>query len=83
MTVTVTPRPPVATASHAYTLPTVRELPPVARPGTFDQIVGREIGHRGRVASTPPPPASEIASQSSPRQTPAGFPSRRAFDVNR
>jgi hypothetical protein len=36
MTVTVTPRPPVATAAHTFTLPTVRELPPVARPGTFD-----------------------------------------------
>jgi hypothetical protein len=35
MTVTVTPRPPVVTA-HTFTLPTVRELPPVARPGTFD-----------------------------------------------
>jgi hypothetical protein len=38
VTVTVTPRPPVATASHAYTLPTVRELPPVSRPGTFASI---------------------------------------------
>ncbi len=38
MTVTVTPRPPIATASHAYTLPTVRELPPVSRPGTFASI---------------------------------------------
>jgi hypothetical protein len=36
MTVTITPRPPVATAGHAFTLPVVRELPPVARPGTFD-----------------------------------------------
>ena len=35
MTVTVTPRPPVVTA-HTFTLPTVRELPPVARPGPFD-----------------------------------------------
>ena len=35
MTVTVTPRNPAATARHAFTLPTVRELPPVARPGTF------------------------------------------------
>jgi hypothetical protein len=35
MTVTVTPRPPVVTA-HTFTLPTVRELPPVSRPGTFD-----------------------------------------------
>ena len=32
----VTPRPPVATAQHAYTIPVVRELPPVARPGTYD-----------------------------------------------
>jgi hypothetical protein len=31
----VTPRMPVATA-HAYSLPTVREIPPVQRPGTFD-----------------------------------------------
>jgi hypothetical protein len=30
---TVTPRPP---AQHVYALPTVRELPPVTRPGTFD-----------------------------------------------
>ena len=29
-----TPRPPVA--PHAYSLPVVRELPPVTRPGTFD-----------------------------------------------
>jgi hypothetical protein len=35
MTVTITPRPPVA-AGHAFTLPVVRELPPVAHPGTFD-----------------------------------------------
>jgi hypothetical protein len=35
MTVVVTPRPP-ATATHTYSLPVVRELPPVARPGTFD-----------------------------------------------
>jgi hypothetical protein len=35
MTVTVTPRPPVAT-QHSFTLPVVRELPPVFRPGTFD-----------------------------------------------
>jgi hypothetical protein len=34
MTVTVTPRPPVATA-HAFSLPVVREIPPVQRPGTF------------------------------------------------
>ncbi len=36
MTVTVIPRPPVRTAAHSFTLPTVRELPPVARPGLFD-----------------------------------------------
>jgi hypothetical protein len=36
VTVTVTPRPPVAATRHVFTLPTVRELPPVARPGTFD-----------------------------------------------
>ena len=36
MTVVVTPRPPVTASSHTFTLPTVRELPPVARPGTFD-----------------------------------------------
>jgi hypothetical protein len=36
MTVAITPRPPVAGTSHAFTLPTVRELPPVMRPGTFD-----------------------------------------------
>ena len=35
MTVTITPRVPVATV-HVYTLPTVREIPPVPRPGTFD-----------------------------------------------
>jgi hypothetical protein len=35
VTVTVTPRPPVASTRHFFTLPTVRELPPVARPGTF------------------------------------------------
>jgi hypothetical protein len=34
MTVPVTPRPPVATVPHVYTTPVVRELPPVARPGT-------------------------------------------------
>ena len=34
VTVTVTPRNPAATA-RAFSLPTVRELPPVARPGTF------------------------------------------------
>jgi hypothetical protein len=35
MTITVTPRPPIATTTHAYTIPVVRELPPVSRPGTF------------------------------------------------
>jgi hypothetical protein len=35
VTVTVTPRRPAA-AAHAYTLPTVREIPPVLAPGTFD-----------------------------------------------
>ena len=35
MSVTLTPRPPVA-ATHEFTLPTVREIPPVLRPGTFD-----------------------------------------------
>ena len=35
MTVTVTPRQPAAAVRHAFTLPVVRELPPVARPGTF------------------------------------------------
>jgi hypothetical protein len=35
VTVTITPRVPVATA-HAFSLPTVREIPPVQRPGTFD-----------------------------------------------
>jgi hypothetical protein len=34
MTATVTPRPPIAAASHVYTTPVVRELPPVTRPGT-------------------------------------------------
>jgi hypothetical protein len=34
MTVTITPRPP-AVATHRFSTPTVRELPPVARPGTF------------------------------------------------
>jgi hypothetical protein len=29
----VTPRPPVI--AHTFTLPIVRELPPVTRPGTF------------------------------------------------
>jgi hypothetical protein len=37
VTVTTTPRMPVATA-HVYTLATVREIPPVPRPGTFDSI---------------------------------------------
>jgi hypothetical protein len=37
VTVTVTPRLPVATA-HAYSLPVVRETPPVQRPGTFSSI---------------------------------------------
>ena len=36
MTVTVTPRRPAAAQQHAFALPTVRELPPVTRPGTFD-----------------------------------------------
>jgi hypothetical protein len=35
MTVTVTPRPPVNAAAHAFSLPVVREIPPVQRPGTF------------------------------------------------
>jgi hypothetical protein len=35
MSQTTTPRPP-ASARHGFTLPTVRELPPVARPGMFD-----------------------------------------------
>ena len=35
MSPTVTPRPPVS-AQHAFTIPVVRELPPVYRPGTFD-----------------------------------------------
>ena len=34
MTLTVTPRPPV-NAAHAFSLPTVREIPPAPRPGTF------------------------------------------------
>lgn len=33
MSPTVTPRPPAN--SRVFTLPTVRELPPVVRPGTF------------------------------------------------
>jgi hypothetical protein len=32
----VTPRPSAAAATHTFTLPIVRELPPVGRPGTFD-----------------------------------------------
>jgi hypothetical protein len=35
MTITVTPRPPITAAQHQYMLPTVRELPPVQRPGTY------------------------------------------------
>jgi hypothetical protein len=35
VTVTITARMPVASA-RAYTLPTVREIPPALRPGTFD-----------------------------------------------
>jgi hypothetical protein len=36
MTFVVTPRPPAsAVASHVFSTPTVRELPPVSRPGTF------------------------------------------------
>jgi len=35
MTVTITPRPPAAGTTHMFSAPTVRELPPVARPGTF------------------------------------------------
>ena len=35
MTVTVTPRRPASTA-HAFSSPTVREIPPVQRPGTHD-----------------------------------------------
>ena len=38
MTVTITPRRPADNAPHFFTLPTVRELPPVSRPGTFDSI---------------------------------------------
>jgi hypothetical protein len=33
MTLTTTPRNPAAAAPHAYALPTVRERPPVSRPG--------------------------------------------------
>jgi hypothetical protein len=35
VTVTITPRVPIATV-HVYGIPTVREIPPVQRPGTFD-----------------------------------------------
>jgi hypothetical protein len=35
MTIVVTPRQPSA-ASHAFSTPVVRELPPVQRPGMFD-----------------------------------------------
>ncbi len=35
MSVTLTPRPP-APVIHAFSLPTVREIPPVLPPGTFD-----------------------------------------------
>jgi hypothetical protein len=35
MTVVVTPRQPSAAASHQYSTPVVRELPPVRRPGTY------------------------------------------------
>ena len=38
MSVTVTPRRPAASKPHSFTLPTVRELPPVVRPGTFASI---------------------------------------------
>jgi hypothetical protein len=34
VTATVTPRRPAA--ARGYSLPTVREIPPVVRPGTFD-----------------------------------------------
>jgi len=36
MTIVVTPRPPLAAATHVFSTPVVRELPPVPRPGTFD-----------------------------------------------
>jgi len=36
MSPTVTPRRPTSAASHAFTTPVVRELPPVRRPGMFD-----------------------------------------------
>jgi hypothetical protein len=35
VTVFVTPRPPAASVPHVFSSPTVRELPPVMRPGTF------------------------------------------------
>jgi hypothetical protein len=35
VTVTITPRRPAA-AAHAFSIPVVREIPPVQRPGTFD-----------------------------------------------
>jgi hypothetical protein len=35
MTITVTPRTPIAAAAHVYTTPVVRELPPIQRPGTY------------------------------------------------
>jgi hypothetical protein len=35
VTVTVTPRRPAA-AAHAFSSPTVREIPPVPRPGAYD-----------------------------------------------
>jgi hypothetical protein len=31
----VVPRPPAESTPHAYTIPVVRELPPVQRPGLF------------------------------------------------
>jgi hypothetical protein len=35
VTVTVTPRSPAAGTARAFSLPVVREIPPVQRPGTF------------------------------------------------
>ena len=35
MTVAVTPRQPAAGVPHFFSIPVVRELPPVQRPGTF------------------------------------------------
>jgi len=35
VTVTVTPRRPAASSPRFFTLPTVRELPPVLRSGTY------------------------------------------------